>query len=684
MKQNWLECPVQYVKGVGPKRALPLATLGIRTVWDLLYHFPRRYEDRSKIISIKDVRVGEVQVVSGSVLARGGKETWKGVNVLRVAIDDGTGIIYATWFNQPYLERQFSVGSKVVLSGKVAVHEELQILNPAFEVLGDEQEVLEAGCIVPIYPLAKGINQRQLRRIYKSTFDKFASRITDFLPYSIRGRHDLMNLPQALRKIHFPESESDWNDARKRLIFDEFFLLQLGLAGRRQERLKRGGISHTSGGRLFERFKKILPFQLTGAQMRTIDEIKKDMSAPRPMNRLLQGEVGSGKTVIAISACLTAVESGHQCVLMVPTEILAEQHFLIFQNSLLSMGLKINLLVGSLSGKMKKETISEIENGQADITIGTHALLEERVEFPNLGLVIVDEQHRFGVGQREILKKKGLGISDFLTMSATPIPRSLAMTVYGDLDISTVDELPSGRKKVNTYIVTENRRAAVYDFIRGEVKLGRQGYIVYPLVEKSAVLHLKSATEMEKHLRRDIFPDIRIGLLHGKLKEKDKEEVMQNFKRREIDILVCTTVIEVGIDVPNASVMVIENPERFGLAQLHQLRGRVGRGDYESYCILIGEPNSEIAKKRLDVLTETTDGFQIAEEDLELRGPGEFLGRRQHGMPELKLANISSDMKLLEAAREEAFSVLSHDSGLREVRYKNLQMLLKKKNQQWG
>ncbi len=678
MKRNWLEEPVQYVKGVGPKRSLVLAKLGIRTVGDFLYHFPRRYEDRSRIIPIKDVRIGEVQVVSGKVLARGVKKTWKGINILRVAIDDGTGIIYAAWFNQPYLEKQFPVGSKVILSGKVDIYKDIQIVNPAYEVLGDEQEVLEAGCIVPIYPLTKDINQRQMRKIYRSAIDRFSPCIAEFLPYSIRKRHKLVNLPLALRKIHFPEAESDWNDARKRLIFDEFFLLQLALARRKHGRLEKQGIRHVSGGRLFEKFKEMLPFPLTGAQLRVVEEIRNDMAKPRPMTRLVQGEVGSGKTIVAIGASLTAVESGYQTALMVPTEILAGQHFLTIQKLLLPLGLRINLLMSSLSQKMREETMKEIENGESHITIGTHALLEEKVRFPRLGLVVVDEQHKFGVKQRETLRKKGLESTDLLMMSATPIPRSLAMTVYGDLDISTIDELPPGRKEIHTYLVSEEERSAVYDFIREEVTLGRQAYIVYPLIEESATLHLKAAAKMAEYLKMNVFPEFRIGLLHGQMKEK--EEVMQSFKEREIDILISTTVIEVGVDVPNASVMVVENAERFGLAQLHQMRGRIGRGDYESFCILVGEPGSEEARKRLEVLTQTSDGFQIAEEDLELRGPGEFFGTRQHGMPELKLANIADDMKLLEIAREEAFSILSQDPGLDEPGHRNLKMLLKEKS----
>lgn len=670
---------MQYIKRVGPKRSEVLAKLGIKTAGDLLYHFPRRHEDRSHIIPIKDIRIGEVQVVSGKVAARGIEKTYRGFNILRVAIRDTTGVIYAIWFNQPYLEKQFTVGAAVILSGKVDIHKNVQIVNPAYEILIDGGELLEAGCIVPIYPLTKDINQRQLRRIFKEAIDKVGSSITEFLPFSIRERHKLINLPLALRKIHFPEAESDWNNARRRLVFDEFFLLQLAFARRKREQLEKRGIEHTSAGKLFEKVKSILPFSLTGAQLRVIEEIRKDMAKPRPMNRLIQGEVGSGKTIVAIAACLTAIESGYQAVLMAPTEILAEQHFLTLQKFLLQVGIRINLLIGSMSQKMREETMGEIENGQSDITIGTHALLEEKVKFSNLTLVIVDEQHKFGVMQRETLRRKGLESCDLIMMSATPIPRSLAMTVYGDLDISTIDELPPGREEVNTYLISENERTHLYEFIRSEVRQGRQAYIVYPLIEESSILHLKSAAEMAEHFRKDIFPDVKIGLLHGRVDGKEKEKIMENFAKGEIDILVCTTVIEVGIDIPNASIMVIENAERFGLAQLHQMRGRVGRGDYTSYCILIGNTKTEEARRRLEILTQTSDGFQIAEEDLELRGPGEFLGTRQHGMPELKLGDITLDMKLLEIAREEAFSIFSSDPGLNEPKHRNLRMFLKGK-----
>ncbi len=678
-RQNWWEYPIQYVKGVGPKRSSFLSRLGIKTVGHLLYHFPRRYEDRSRVVPISGIRVGEIQTVKGEIIASGTKKTYRGYTILNVVIDDGTGRICATWFNQPYLEKQFSAGSSVYLSGRVNFYGEIQIVNPAFEIITEKHDPLQSGCIVPIYPLTENINQRQMRMIYKNTHNMPGSNITEFLPFSIRERHKLTNLPQALRKIHFPETEEDWKDARRRLIFDEFFLMQIALARRKSTRLRKNGISHVSEGHLFKKFKNNLPFPLTGAQDRVIGEITRDMGKRHPMNRLVQGEVGSGKTIAAIGAILKAAENGYQSALMAPTEILAEQHFLTLQKLLIPVGIRISILTSSLSREIKEETVREIRTCQCDVVVGTHALIEESVKFNNLGIVIVDEQHKFGVRQRETLMKKGFESCDLLMMTATPIPRSLAMTVYGDLDISTIDELPPGRGGISTYLISDEERQHLYDFIRHEIKSGRQAYIVYPLVKESETSTLKSAVEMAERFNREIFPEVNICLLHGKMHGKEKEKIMRSFKKNEIGILVCTTVVEVGIDVPNASVMVIENAEQFGLAQLHQMRGRVGRGSSRSYCILVGNAKTEEAKKRLKILAETTDGFQIAEEDLELRGPGEFMGTLQHGMPELMLGSFSSDMKLLEIARKEAFSLVLKDPELGQSKHGNLKIFVREK-----
>ncbi len=660
---DWEHCPVQYVKGVGPRRSELLAKLGIRTVKDLFYHFPVRFEDRSRIVPISDLETGGNAVVKGVVEARGLTKSYRGYKILKVAVSDDTGIVYAVWFNQPYLEKFFSAGSEVILSGKVDFDGDFQIVNPAFEVVSGENELLQAGCIVPIYPLTKDVYQKQLRRMLKEAFRKFGSSLEEYLPADILQKNNLPGLPEALEKIHFPESEDDWARARRRLIFDEFFMLQLMLALRKQGREGGDGISHAAGGDLAGRFIRSLPFKLTAAQERVIKEIRSDMGRPAPMNRLVQGEVGSGKTVVAVASLLSAVEGGFQGAVLVPTEILAEQHFISMQKFLMPLGIKTALLVGSQSGKMRKELLSEIAEGEVDIVIGTHALLEESVSFGNPGIIVIDEQHKFGVDQRDALVRKGCGRSDLLMMSATPIPRSLALTAYGDLDVSTIGEVPSGGRRVRTYHVPDSRRAFMYSFIKQEIGKGRQAYFIYPVIDESEKLSLRSAVRMAGELK-EVFSGCSVGLLHGKLNAREKEEEMQKFHDKETDILVCTSVVEVGIDVQNASVMVIEHAERFGLSQLHQMRGRVGRGSHPSYCFLAGDTSGEDAARRLEVLAGTSDGFKIAEEDLEMRGPGQFLGTRQHGMPELRLGNIASDMELLQAAREEAFRLVSSDPGM--------------------
>jgi ATP-dependent DNA helicase RecG len=589
------------------------------------------------------------------------------LELLKVAVGDGTGIIYAVWFNQSYLRKSFPAGTVVILSGKVDRFREIQLLNPTYEILtGDEDDLIHTGRLVPIYSLTEQLTQRSLRSLIKEALDKYAARLPEILPETIRKTHSLIDLSRALIHIHFPDGEEDNTVAHRRLIFDEFFFLQLGLALRKEKKIQGKGIQHRVPGKLFEGLKEVLPFELTAAQERVIEQVRVDMEREVPMNRLLQGDVGSGKTIVATFALLTAVEGGFQAALMVPTEILAEQHFLNLQRWLLPRGIKVTLLIGSISSRMRKEALGDIASGESNIIVGTHALIQEEIKFSRLSLIVIDEQHRFGVRQRAALKGKGLETPDVLIMTATPIPRTLALTVYGDLDVSTIDELPPGRKPVVTYWVREKNRPGVYKFVEEEIKKGRQAYIVYPLIEKSEKLDVKAATEMAEHFQRNIFPHLRVGLLHGRMKGEVKEKIMKSFKQGKINILVSTTVIEVGIDIPNASLMVIEEAERFGLAQLHQMRGRVGRGDYQSYCLLMGSPASQEGRKRLQVMTETGDGFQIAEEDLELRGPGEFFGTRQSGMPELRLGNIVSDMKLMELARQEAFSLVNEDPHLQD------------------
>ncbi len=665
---------------MGPQRAKTLSRIGLETIEDIIYYFPRCYEDRSNLKPINRIQVGKTETIKGKVLASGLKKPRPRLEILKVAISDGTGIVYAVWFNQSYLQKSFPVGTAVILSGRVDRFREIQIVNPAYEILaGDEEDLIHTGRIVPIYSLTEKLTQRRLRSLIKDVLDKYANRLPDILPENMRRRHSLIDLPRAIIHIHFPESEEDKESARYRLVFDEFFFLQLGLALSKAGKIRSKGIGHKASGKLSQRLKELLPFKLTTAQERVIEEVRADMEKDRPMSRLLQGDVGSGKTVVAASALLTAVEGGFQAALMVPTEILAEQHFLNLQRWLLPLRVKVALLIGSLSPRMKRESLKEIESGQADIVVGTHALIQEKIKFSRLSLIIIDEQHRFGVKQRAALREKGVETPDVLLMTATPIPRTLALTVYGDLDISTLDELPPGRMPVATYLVGEKDRPGAYKFLEEEIKKGRQAYIVYPLIEESEKLEVKAATEMARHFQRDIFPHLRVGLLYGRMKGEEKEKVMQLFKEGRIDILVSTTVIEVGIDIPNASIMVIENAERFGLAQLHQMRGRVGRGDYQSYCLMLGSPASQEGRKRLQVMTETSDGFRIAEEDLELRGPGEFFGIRQSGMPELRIGDIASDMKLMELARREAGLILAADPELRDGEHYLLRQTLNRR-----
>ncbi|MDP2943508.1 MAG: ATP-dependent DNA helicase RecG, partial [Candidatus Omnitrophota bacterium] len=669
-----------YVKGVGPARAEILKRLEIETVEDLLYHFPRRYEDRSKFKPISQVKIGEYGTVKGEILTLGGHRIGKGKSIFKVKVGDETGTIYAVWFNQPYMKNWFKSGDKIILYGKVERYKDIQITSPEFEVIKEEgEETIHTGRIVPIYPLTEGLSNRGLRSIMKNALDKYLDEAGEALPSEIRVRHKLLALKQAIGNLHFPETEALRQAAYERVVFDEFFILQLALA-LRKTKIKEadGGIAHKVGGELLGSFKMLIPFRLTDAQRKAIEDIEKDMASPKPMNRLLEGDVGSGKTIVAAYALVLTVQNGYQGALMVPTEILARQHFNNLNGLLRPLGINIVLLTNAVIGESREEANRMVEDGTANIIVGTHALIQEGVKFKNLGLAVIDEQHKFGVDQRSSLKEKGSN-PDVLFMTATPIPRTLAMTLYGDLDLSVLDQMPEGRIPPKAYWVGEERRQGIYKFIAQEVSAGRQAFIVYPIIEKGKRENLKAATEMFAKFRDEVFPRFKVGLIHGRLDASEKERVISDFKAGKVQILVSTTIIEVGIDNPSVSVMLIENPERFGLSQLHQLRGRIGRGNQRSYCILLSETESEQAKKRLKALISTTSGFNIAEEDLQIRGPGEFFGIRQHGLPELRYANLVSDVRQLEAARKEAFNLVREDPELYGPKHSLLKAILRRK-----
>lgn len=687
MVNKKLQTPIQYIKGVGPKKALLFARIGVENVEDALMLIPRRYEDRSNLKSISEIKLGETETIIGKVVAGSEKFTRSRLKIFQAAISDGTGVVYATWFNQPYLKDYFKVDTKVVLYGKVTKFRstQLQMNVPEYEIFtGEEIDSIHMGGIVPIYPSTERLNQRFLRGIVRKVLNEYVNEIEEILPGDTRNNNELLPIRKALWNIHFPESFSLQEKAKKRLVFDEFFLLQLGI-GLRKHKIKNvvKGISHKSSQELIVKFEKLLPFELTKAQEKVLMEIVDDMQKPKPMNRLLQGDVGSGKTVVAVYSLVYAVGGGYQGVIMVPTEILARQHYHTIKELVEPLGVKSVLLTGDLKKIEQDKIKKDISSGNVDIIIGTHALIQEKVGYKNLGLIVIDEQHKFGVAQRAVLGFKGKMAQDglhpdVLIMTATPIPRSLALTIYGDIDLSVIDEMPPGRGKTVTYWITNEKIKKAYEFIRKEVAKGRQAYIVYPLVKESDKINLKAASEMMKKLQAEEFPKLRLGLIHGKLSGDEKNTIMNQFKKGDVNILVATTVIEVGIDVPNATVMLIEHAERFGLSQLHQLRGRIGRGSQFGYCILLGNPGTVSGKKRLKAMEATVSGFKIAQEDLAIRGPGEFFGTRQHGMPELRIGNIVEDLSLMEKARKEALELLKDDSDLTMPEHRILRLKLQK------
>ena len=656
--------------------------MGLRTIEDLLYRFPIRYEDRGTFQTIAALRPGVTASVIGDVVGCGIRPTRRPrFKIFELVVRDRTGALRAIWFNQPFLNDVFKPHQRVILYGKLELSSHgLQLQNPQYEVLpqaasdqadaGDaplhDDDTLHTGRIVPIYEKTGTVTTKMQRVLVHHALAQLPDVLPDPLPADLRTRHHLVDRRTALGDAHFPPEQASLDElnafrspAQRRLIFEEFFLFQCGLVLRKRRasaEMKPRPVIITDEMR--ESARKVLPFRLTGDQKKVIAEIVGDMKRPHPMNRLLQGDVGSGKTIVALMAALVAMENGFQVAFMAPTEILAEQHYINIRRLLESSRFRMALLTGTTPAKKRRETQAELAGGSLHLVVGTHALVEEPVEFRELGLAIIDEQHRFGVMQRAALRAKGMH-PDILVMTATPIPRTLALTTYGDLDVSVMREMPPGRKPIKTIAKPESRRDEIYEFMRKELDLGRQAYVIYPLVEESAKVDLRAATEMADHLQQDVFPAYRVALLHGRMKPDDKDRVMQAFARGEFHILVSTTVVEVGVDVANASVMVVEHAERFGLSQLHQLRGRVGRAAHQSYCILLYQaPLSDAGRERLKALTDTTDGFEIAERDLALRGPGDFFGTRQSGMPTLRVGDLLRDHQLMEEARREAVAAL--------------------------
>lgn len=678
---NLLKQPLQWMKGIGPRLAQQFAQLGLLSVEDLIYHFPRQYLNYQDYRPIAQLLEGQAVSLIAKVHTVGHFETKKRpLTILRVTVRDSTGQATLNWFlsqkqkSQIHsLKARYPKGTELLISGKVKWDSysrcpsfdrpEVEILSyPGEEApTGDANTSLHAGRLVPVYPLGQGVNLKALRRCIHQALEAVLPELTDWLPYGLREQNQLLPLEEALQQIHFPESLEQAEAARHRLVFDELFAMQARLA------ILRANYKHTAEGLSMkpktggygDQLLRQLPFQLTGAQQRSVAEIVADLASAEPMNRLLQGDVGSGKTVVAALTLLVAVDNGYQGALMAPTEILAEQHYRTLQQWLVPLGLRVGLVVGKQKAKQRREIRQGLLSGQIHIAVGTHALIQDDVEFSNLGLIVVDEQHRFGVRQRMQLRDKGSS-PEMLTMTATPIPRSLAMTLHGDLDVSKLDELPPGRSPINTQVMTNSQRREITQHIEYQISLGRQAYVVFPLVEESESLSAKAATTEAKRLQEEEFAHRRVGLLHGKLPPEEKEAVMLAFANHQLDILVATTVVEVGVNVPNATVMVIENADRFGLAQLHQLRGRVGRGEHASSCILISSASNPEVINRLSIMEQTTDGFIIAEQDLQLRGPGDYLGTRQSGLPDFLLADIVRDQAILEQARLAAFDLFSN------------------------
>ena len=668
---------VKYVKGVGPNRVVLLNKLGIYTLEDLITYFPRDYEDRSKPKLISEVVDGEEALIRGFVISRMLElKVRKNLVIYKLTIRDESGPCTIIWYNQPYLKRMFTVGNEYSFYGKVSKKgTRVEMASPVYDAAEMSKNT---GKIVPIYPLTYKLSQTTLRQIIENGLEEVDGELEETLPEYLRQQYNLLNINNAIHNIHFPQEFSDFKKARTRFVFEELLGMQLALLKlKTQYTQEKIGIKFDENVKISDVIND-LPFKLTKAQLRVLEEIDNNMESPKTMNRLLQGDVGSGKTIVSVLAAYKAVRSGYQVAIMAPTAILATQHLESFTEVLGKYRIRCELLTRSVTKKNKDDILERLQNGEIDVLIGTHAILEDNVIFNNLGLVVTDEQHRFGVRQRSKIAAKGTN-PDVLVMTATPIPRTLALILYGDLDISIIDELPPNRKVIETYAVKSSMAERVNNFVKQQIGEGRQAYIVCPLVEENEEIDAKSVLELAEDYKNNVFKDYRVEYIHGKMRPKEKDEIMQKFKEREIDILISTTVIEVGVNVPNASIMIVENAERFGLAQLHQLRGRVGRGNYQSYCILKYNGGSPVVRERMKIMQDTNNGFVIAEKDLELRGSGEFFGTRQHGIPEFKIANLFEDMPTLQTVQTLAIKIIDEDPELEQEKNQPLKKIVDKK-----
>ena len=668
---------VKYIKGVGPNRVVLLNKLGIYTLKDLITYYPRDYEDRSIPKLINEVLDGEEVLIKGFAISKMLElKIRKNLTIYKLIIRDETGPCTITWYNQPYLKKFFIVGNEYSFYGKISKKgNRVEMNSPVFDNIETQKNT---GKIVPIYPLTYNLSQNTIRQIIENGLNEVEDELQETIPEYLRKEYNLININNAIHNIHFPQEFSDFKKARTRLVFEELLDLQLALLSLKNK------YTQEKVGIKFDKNIKIsnvineLPFKLTHAQLKVLEEIDINMESEKTMNRLLQGDVGSGKTIVSIIATYKAVKSGYQVAVMAPTAILASQHLESFTEVLSKYGIKCELLVSSITKKKKDEILEKLQSGEIDVLIGTHAILEDNVIFKNLGLVVTDEQHRFGVRQRSTIAAKGNN-PDVLVMTATPIPRTLALILYGDLDISIIDELPPNRKKIETYAVTKSMTERVNNFIKKQINEGRQIYVVCPLVEENEEIKANSVIELAEEYKNKVFKDYKVEYIHGKMRPKEKDEIMQKFKDGEIDILISTTVIEVGVNVPNSSTMIVENAERFGLAQLHQLRGRVGRGEYQSYCILKYNSGSDVVRERMKIMQDTNNGFIIAEKDLELRGSGEFFGTKQHGLPEFKIANLFEDMPILQTVNAVANRIISEDPELKMEKNKEIREVISKK-----